>query len=149
MRYFSNSPPRQNQKNNSARIHSPDPFLRAESKPEFSPIKLAEVLRILSPENCFAKPIPYCCLEAYHTFLQEKLCAPHRGALARGMPHSSPNFFWKKVRANDIMTPPKETSAKLEMRSDFSGAKIALSFFSKPFPPTAEVNSQSSTQLIS
>jgi hypothetical protein len=45
------------------------------------------------------------------------------------------------------MTPPKETSAKLEMRSDFAGAKIALSFFSKPFPPTAEaVNSQSSPQ---
>jgi len=47
-------------------------------------------------------------LEAYHTFPLEKLCASHRDALARGMPHSSPSFFWKKVRANVIMTPPKE-----------------------------------------
>jgi len=54
----------------------------------------------------------------------------------------------KKVRANDIMTPPNETLSELRKRSDFAGAKIALSFFSKPFPPTAEaVNSQSSPQL--
>ena len=65
----------------------------------------AEVLRILSPENSFVKPSPFCCLEAYHTFPLEKLCASHRSALARGMPHSSSSFFWKKVRANDIMTP--------------------------------------------
>jgi len=59
-----------------------------------------------------------------------------------GVHHS---FLSKKVRANAKMTPPYETFAKLEMRSDFSGAKIALSIFSKPFPPTAEaVNSQSS-----
>ena len=56
----------------------------------------------------------------------------------------------KKVRANDIMTPPNETLSELRIRSDFAGAKIALSFFSKPFPPTAEaVNSQSSPQLKS
>ncbi|MBU1783055.1 hypothetical protein KKA77_00520, partial [Patescibacteria group bacterium] len=54
----------------------------------------------------------------------------------------------KKVRANDIMTPPNETLSELRKRSDFAGAKIALSFFLKPFPPTAEaVNSQSSPQL--
>ena len=56
----------------------------------------------------------------------------------------------KKVRANDIMTPPNETLSELRKQSDFAGAKIALSFFSKPFPPTAEaVNSQSSPQLKS
>jgi len=38
-----------------ARIHSPDPFLRAESKPEFPLNKLVSVLRILSPENSFGK----------------------------------------------------------------------------------------------
>jgi hypothetical protein len=53
----------------------------------------------------------------------------------------------KKVRANDIMTPPNETLSELRKRSDFAEAKIALSIFSKLFPPTAEaVNSQSSPQ---
>jgi hypothetical protein len=46
------------------------------------------------------------------------------------------------------MTPPNETLSELEKWSDFAEAKIALSIFSKPFPPTAEaVNSQSSPQL--
>jgi hypothetical protein len=40
--------------------------------------------------------------------------------------------------------------SELRKRSDFAGAKIALSIFSKPFPPTAEaVNSKSSPQLKS
>ena len=48
------------------------------------------------------------------------------------------------------ITPPNETLSELRKRSDFAGAKIALSIFSKPFPPTAEaVNSQSSPQLKS
>ena len=59
-------------------------------------------------------------------------------------------FRSKKVRANARITPPNETLSELRKRSDFAGAKIALSFFSKPFPPTAEaVNSQSSPQLKS
>src|SRR3990167_2686375 len=46
------------------------------------------------------------------------------------------------------MTPPKETLSELRKRSDFAGAKIALSIFSKLFPPTAEaVNSQSSPPI--
>ena len=57
-------------------------------------------------------------------------------------------FRSKKVRANARITPPNETLSELRKRSDFEGAKIALSIFSKPFPPTAEaVNSQSSPQL--
>src|SRR3989339_2044327 len=57
-------------------------------------------------------------------------------------------FRSKKVRANAKITPPNETLSELRKRSDFAGAKIALSIFSKPFPPTAEaVNSQSSPQL--
>ena len=53
----------------------------------------------------------------------------------------------KKVRANARITPPNETSSELRKRSDFAEAKIALSIFSKLFPPTAEaVNSQSSPQ---
>src|SRR3989338_3289811 len=57
-------------------------------------------------------------------------------------------FFSKKVRANAKITPPNETLSELRKRSDFAEAKIALSIFSKPFPPTAEaVNSQSSPQL--
>ena len=56
----------------------------------------------------------------------------------------------KKVRANAKISPPNETLSELRKQSDFAGAKIALSFFSKPFPPTAEaVNSQSSPQLKS
>ena len=59
-------------------------------------------------------------------------------------------FRSKKVRANAKITPPNETLSELRKRSDFAGAKIALSIFSKPFPPTAErVNSQSSPQLKS
>jgi len=59
-------------------------------------------------------------------------------------------FRSKKVRANAKITPPNETLSELRKRSDFAGAKIALSVFSKPFPPTAEaVNSQSSPQLKS
>src|SRR3989338_3131051 len=57
-------------------------------------------------------------------------------------------FFSKKVRANAKITPPNETCSELRKRSDFAEAKIALSIFSKPFPPTAEaVNSQSSPPL--
>src|SRR3990167_7742387 len=57
-------------------------------------------------------------------------------------------FRSKKVRANAKITPPNETLSELRKRSDFAEAKIALSIFSKPFPPTAEaVNSQSSPQL--
>jgi len=57
-------------------------------------------------------------------------------------------FLSKKVRANAKITPPNETLSELRKRSDFAGAKIALSFSPKPFPPTAEaVNSQSSPQL--
>jgi len=42
------------------------------------------------------------------------------------------------------------TLSELRKRSDFAGAKIALSIFSKPFLPTAEaVNSQSSPKLKS
>jgi len=60
------------------------------------------------------------------------------------------SFRSKKVRANARITPPNETCSELRKRSDFAGAKIALSIFSKPFPPTAEaVNSQSSPQLKS
>gem|GEM_PF-1933575 len=60
------------------------------------------------------------------------------------------SFCSKKVRANTKITPPNETCSELRKRSDFAGAKIALSIFSKPFPPTAEaVNSQSSPQLKS
>jgi len=59
-------------------------------------------------------------------------------------------FFSKKVRANAKITPPNEALSELRKRSDFAGAKIALSIFSKPFPPTAEaVNSQSSPKLKS
>jgi len=59
-------------------------------------------------------------------------------------------FRSKKVRANAKITPPNETLSELRKWSDFAGAKIALSIFSKPFPPTAEaVNSQSSPQLKS
>jgi hypothetical protein len=59
-------------------------------------------------------------------------------------------FRSKKVRANAKITPPNETLSELRKRSDFAEAKIALSIFSKPFPPTAEaVNSQSSPQLKS
>src|SRR3989338_567173 len=59
-------------------------------------------------------------------------------------------FRSKKVRANAKITPPNETLSELRIRSDFAGAKIALSFFPKLFPPTAEaVNSQSSPQLKS
>src|SRR3989344_2289073 len=57
-------------------------------------------------------------------------------------------FFSKKVRANAKITPPNETLSELRKRRDFAEAKIALSIFSKPFPPTVEaVNSQSSPQL--
>src|SRR3989339_2259607 len=57
-------------------------------------------------------------------------------------------FFSKKVRANAKITPPNETLSELRKRSDVAEAKIALSFFSKPFPPTAKaVNSQRSPQL--
>ena len=60
------------------------------------------------------------------------------------------SFRSKKVRANVKITPPNETLSELRKRSDFAGAKIALSIFSKLFPPTAEaVNSQSSPQLKS
>ena len=59
-------------------------------------------------------------------------------------------FRSKKVRANAKITPPNETLSELRKRSDFAEAKIALSIFSKPFPPTAEaVNSKSSPQLKS
>ena len=59
-------------------------------------------------------------------------------------------FRSKKVRANAKITPPNETCSELRKRSDFAEAKIALSIFSKPFPPTAEaVNSQSFPQLKS
>src|SRR3990167_3526670 len=59
-------------------------------------------------------------------------------------------FRSKKVRANAKIKPPNETLSELRKWSDFAGAKIALSIFSKPFPPTAEaVNSQSSPQLKS
>src|SRR3989338_5170441 len=58
---------------------------------------------------------------------------------------ASSAFRSKKVRANAKITPPYETCSELRKRSDFAEAKIALSIFSKPFPPTAEaVNSQSS-----
>src|SRR3989338_5500578 len=61
---------------------------------------------------------------------------------------ASSAFLSKKVRANAKITPPNETLSELRKRSDFAEAKIALSIFSKPFPPTAEaVNSQSSPQL--
>ena len=53
-----------------------------------------------------------------------------------------------EARVRFPVGPPNETLSELEKRSDFAGAKIALSIFSKPFPPTAEaVNSQSSPQL--
>src|SRR3989344_2777198 len=56
-------------------------------------------------------------------------------------------FFSKKGCGNSKITPPNETLSELRKRSDFAGTKIALSIFSKPFPPTAEaVNSQSSPQ---
>src|SRR3990167_8325055 len=42
-------------------------------------------------------------------------------------------FFSKKVRANAKITPPNEALSELRKRSDFAGAKIALSIFSKPF----------------
>ena len=133
----------------SARIHSPDPFLRAESKHKNLFEKVASVLQIHVPRKMLSQNRVHCGVwRPYHTFPLEKQHTSCGGALARGMAHSSSSFFWKKVRANDIMTPPKDTSAKLEMRSDFAGAKIALSYFSKPFPPTAEaVNSKSSPQL--
>ncbi len=63
-----------------------------------------------------------------------------------GVHHS---FFSKRIRANDTITSPIETFSFSKLRSDFAEAKIALSNFSKPFPPTAEaVNSQSSAQWI-
>jgi hypothetical protein len=63
-----------------------------------------------------------------------------------GVRHS---FFSKRIRANDTITSPIETFLFSKLRSDFAEAKIALSIFSKPFPPTAEaVNSQSSPQWI-
>jgi len=129
---------------------------------------------ILSPKNSFCKtssalvPPPARILGGQNTkeicpfLFQEKFhprqirkarniflwCPPRLCEAGGGTVHSF-NFRSKKVRANAIMAPPYETFAKLEMRSDFAGAKIALSIFSKPFlPPTAEaVNSQSSLQL--
>ena len=125
--------------------------------------------QILSPKNSFAKTSSalFRHLPEYlegrtpkekHPFLFQKKFHPRQIRNARsvfsfgvaealrgsgGTIHSRS----KKVRANDIMTPPNETLSELRMRSDFAGAKIALSFFSKPFPPTAEaVNSQSSPQ---
>ena len=128
--------------------------------------------QILSPKNSFAKTSSalFRHLPEYlegrtpkekHPFLFQKKFHPRQIRNARsvfsfgvaealrgsgGTIHSRS----KKVRANDIMTPPNETLSELRKRSDFAGAKIALSFFSKPFPPTAEaVNSQSSPQLKS
>src|SRR3989338_7850254 len=59
-------------------------------------------------------------------------------------------FRSKKVRANARITPPNETCSELRKWSDFAEAKIALSIFSKPFPPTAgAVDSQNTPQLKS
>jgi hypothetical protein len=66
------------------RIHSPDPFLRGGIHiQKFFLEIVAEVLRILSPENCFAKPSPHC-ISHIRPFPLEKLCASHRGAQAHG-----------------------------------------------------------------
>src|SRR3989338_2178950 len=55
----------------------------------------------------------------------------------------------EQVRVRLPVGPPNETCSELRKRSDFAEAKIALSIFSKPFPPTAEaVNSQSSPQFF-
>jgi hypothetical protein len=48
-----------------------------------------------------------------------------------------------------LVRPPRETLSELEKRSDFAEAKIALSIFSKPFPPTAEaVNSKKMSRVF-
>ena len=130
--------------------------------------------QILSPKNSFAKTSsalkPHTLPEYLegrtpkekHPFLFQKKFHPRQIRNARsvfsfgvaealrgsgGAIHSF-SFRSKKVRANAKITPPNETLSELRKRSDFAGAKIALSIFSKPFPPTAEaVNSQSSPQL--
>jgi len=45
------------------------------------------------------------------------------------------SFLSKKVRAKFIITAPEVTCSELRKWSDFAEAKIALSIFSKPFPP--------------
>jgi len=132
------------------------------------------VPHFLTPKNCFAKtssalvPPPARILGGQNTkekcpfLFQEKFhprqirkarniflwCPPRLCEAGGGTVHSF-SFRSKKVRANAKITPPYETCSELRKWSDFAGAKIALSIFSKPFPPTAEaVNSQSSPQLI-
>src|SRR3989338_7198119 len=56
------------------------------------------------------------------------------------------SFRSKKVRANDTISSPKDTFAKLEIRSEFCEAKLALG---SPLPPFAEATkSQSSPQCM-
>jgi len=146
-----------------ARIHSPDPFLRAG---KFS----RGFAKSFPPENSFGKTesaFRPATLPEYlegrtpkekHPFLFQKKFHPRQIRNARsvfsfgvaealrgggGAIHS----WSKKVRANAKITPPYETCSELKKRSDFAEAKIALSVFSKLFPPTAEaVKSQSSPQ---
>ncbi|MEX0918842.1 MAG: hypothetical protein WDZ85_02640, partial [Candidatus Paceibacterota bacterium] len=110
--------------------------------------------RILGGQNTKEK-CPFLFQEKFHPRQIRKArniflwCPPRLCEAGGGTVHSF-SFLSKKVRANAKITPPNETCSELRKRSDFAGAKIALSFFSKPFPPTAEaVNSQSSPQLKS
>src|SRR3989338_3175215 len=92
-----------------------------------------------SPRGFFPTPL----LRAGETEFRTPPSFPQKNEAGCGQ-----EFRSKKVRANAKITPPNETLSELRKRSDFAGAKIALSIFSKPFPPTAEaVNSQSSPQL--
>ncbi len=56
--FFSLARPAQKSKRKPARIPPQTPPPRGRN-PKSLPKKLVEVLRILSPENCFAKPSPY------------------------------------------------------------------------------------------
>ena len=70
------------------------------------------------------------------------------GGSPNGMALVSKTSGSNPLQVQVLYPPPNETCSELRKRSDFAEAKIALSIFSKPFPPTAEaVNSQSSPQL--
>ena len=147
-----------------ARIHSPDPFLRAG---KFS----RGFAKSFSPENSFGKTesalkphaLPRNFLgrtpKEKHPFLFQKKFTPHQirnarsvfsfgvaGVLASAWGLLRVICFENRFELGTINT-PNETCSELRKQSDFAEAKIALSIFSKLFPPTAEaVNSQSSPQ---
>ena len=64
----------------------PRPCLRTDKiqNPRRISKTLVSILRILLPENSFAKPSPHCIGAFPALLLLQKLCASHRGASARG-----------------------------------------------------------------